>query len=63
MANLAMEKDSKPNNGIMDALLKARPKVFLKIGDLIEGRVLEREGAKVFLDLGIFGTGIIYGQE
>ncbi|MDP3935099.1 MAG: S1 RNA-binding domain-containing protein [Candidatus Giovannonibacteria bacterium] len=63
MANLAMEKDLKPNNGIMDALLKARPKVFLKIGDLIEGRVLEREGAKVFLDLGIFGTGIIYGQE
>ncbi|KKS99689.1 MAG: RNA binding S1 domain protein [Candidatus Giovannonibacteria bacterium GW2011_GWA1_43_15] len=63
MANLAMEKDIKPNNGIMDALLKARPKVFLKIGDLIEGCVLEREGAKVFLDLGIFGTGIIYGQE
>lgn len=63
MANLALEKDLKPNNGIMDALLKARPKVFLKIGDLIEGCVLEREGAKVFLDLGIFGTGIIYGQE
>ncbi|KKT90946.1 MAG: RNA binding S1 domain protein [Parcubacteria group bacterium GW2011_GWC1_45_13] len=63
MVNLVMDKDIKPNNDIMDALLKAQPKVFLKIGDLIEGQVLEREGAKLFLDLGIFGTGIIYGQE
>ena len=63
MVNLVMDKDIKPNNDIMDALLKAQPKVFLKISDLIEGQVLEREGAKLFLDLGIFGTGIIYGQE
>lgn len=48
---------------IMEELLKLRPKTFLKIGDIINGVVLEKEGARVYLDLGIFGTGIIYGRE
>ena len=48
---------------IMEALLKSQPKVFLKLGDLIEGAVLEKRGAKIYLDLGIYGTGIIYGKE
>lgn len=67
MTTLAMEKDLTLNLGgnisIMEALLKSRPKVFLKLGDLIEGSVLEKRGAKLYLDLGIYGTGIIYGQE
>jgi len=48
---------------IMEELLKMRPKTFIKPGDLIEGTVLEKDGAKIYLDLGIFGTGIIYGKE
>lgn len=63
MPNLAIEKEVKPNNSIMEALLRARPKVFLKSNDLIESRVMAKEGARVFLDLGSYGTGIIYGKE
>ncbi len=48
---------------VMEELLKARPKAFLKAGDLVEGVVLAREGARVYVDLGIFGTGIIFGRE
>ena len=48
---------------IMEELLKARPKTFLKAGDLIDGNVLIKAGARVYIDLGMFGTGIIYGRE
>ena len=47
----------------MEALLRARPKVFLRLNDLIESRIITKEGARVFLDLGSYGTGIIYGKE
>lgn len=32
-------------------------------GDIIEGSIISKTGAAVFLDLGVFGTGIIYGRE
>lgn len=67
MTTLVMDKDLTLNLGgtisMMEILLKSRPKVFLKLGDLIEGSVLEKRGAKLYLDLGIYGTGIIYGRE
>ena len=34
-----------------------------KIGDLIEGKILEQRGASIYADLGPYGTGIIYGRE
>ncbi|KKU11979.1 MAG: RNA binding S1 domain protein, partial [Candidatus Azambacteria bacterium GW2011_GWC2_45_7b] len=51
MATITAETDIKPGNHIMEALLRTQPKVFLKIGDLIEGSLLGRKGAKIFLDL------------
>ncbi|OGF49808.1 hypothetical protein A3G55_01045 [Candidatus Giovannonibacteria bacterium RIFCSPLOWO2_12_FULL_44_25] len=63
MATITAETDIKPGNHIMEALLRTQPKVFLKIGDLIEGSLLGRKGAKIFLDLGVYGTGTIYGKE
>jgi len=42
------------------------PKNFLKIpkvGDIIEGKIIGTGKASVFVDLGIFGAGIIYGRE
>src|SRR3989338_9136190 len=63
MATITAETDIKPGNNIMEALLRTQPKVFLKIGDLIEGSPLGRKGAKIFLDLGVYGTGTIYGKE
>ncbi|MBI2021175.1 S1 RNA-binding domain-containing protein [Candidatus Giovannonibacteria bacterium] len=47
----------------MDTLLGANPKVFLKLGELITGKIIQKKGAKLFLDLGEYGTGIVYGRE
>ncbi len=35
----------------------------LKVGEIVEGKVAGRGRAAVYLDLGVFGTGIIYGKE
>jgi small subunit ribosomal protein S1 len=34
-----------------------------KIGDIVEGKVISKKAFAIYLDLGIFGTGIIYGKE
>lgn len=34
-----------------------------KVGEIVEGKVIEMKKAAVYLDLGAFGTGIIYGKE
>lgn len=36
---------------------------FPRVGELIEGKIIGRGKSAVFLDLGAFGTGIIYGRE
>jgi len=36
---------------------------FPKVGDVIEGTVLEIGSNAVYLDLGVFGTGIVLGKE
>jgi len=35
----------------------------LQIGATIEGKVVARDRSSLFIDLGIYGTGIIYGRE
>ena len=35
----------------------------LSIGATIEGKVVARDRSSLFIDLGIYGTGIIYGRE
>ncbi len=34
-----------------------------KIGEIIQGKIIDKGKASVFLDLGALGTGIIYGKE
>jgi len=34
-----------------------------KVGEIVEGKVIGRKRSALFLDLGVFGTGIIYGRE
>lgn len=34
-----------------------------KVGDIIEGKIIAKKAFALYLDLGIFGTGIIYGKE
>lgn len=54
---------SKKTNFSMELLLRMAPMNSPKIGDLIEGRVLQHEGSCLFVDIQPFGTGVIYGRE
>lgn len=47
----------------MEILLKKEAVLTIKAGDTVEGTILEKKGSRVFLDLGTYGTGIIYGRE
>lgn len=35
----------------------------LKLGEIAQGKIIGKGRASVFLDLGVWGTGIIYGKE
>src|SRR3989344_4212431 len=49
---------------LMDGLFKSG-KAFAtpKIGELISGTVLSRRGPYIYIDLGPYGTGVVYGRE
>ncbi|OGZ31579.1 MAG: hypothetical protein A3H02_02435 [Candidatus Niyogibacteria bacterium RIFCSPLOWO2_12_FULL_41_13] len=47
----------------MNYLLKKYPLSVLKQGDVLEGKVLSMEKSRLFVDLGEFGIGAIYGAE
>lgn len=47
----------------MDLLLKTFTAAAPKAGDLTQGKVIEQKGSSLFVDLGPFGVGIIYGRE
>ncbi len=50
-------------DNLMDELYK---RVFLtlpKVGDIVEGTVIGRKGLRVFVDLGSYGCGMIFGRE
>lgn len=34
-----------------------------KVGDTVEGKLLNKESGSIFIDLGAWGTGVIYGRE
>src|SRR3989338_139991 len=50
-------------SGAMNYLLKKYPLSVLKQGDVLEGKVLSMEKSRLFVDLGEFGIGAIYGAE
>ena len=49
----------------MEALLRQKgdAAVFLKMGDIVEGTVIEKRGSRLFVDLGSRGIGIVFGRE
>lgn len=49
----------------MEFLLKQKSEhsSLLKTGDIVEGEVIEKKGSRMFVDLGVRGTGIVYGRE
>lgn len=50
-------------SGAMNYLLKKYPLPILKQGDILKGAVLSMEKSRLFVDLGEFGIGAIYGAE
>lgn len=50
-------------SGAMNYLLKKYPLSVLKQGDVLEGAVLSMEKSRLFVDLGEFGIGAVYGAE
>lgn len=49
---------------VMEALLKQKKSdFFIKEGELVKGVVLEKLRSQIFIDVGPYGTGIIYGAE
>ncbi len=49
---------TKKSINLQDNLLKP-----LKIGEIIEGNVISGKHSNIFIDLGAWGTGVIYGKE
>lgn len=47
----------------MEKLLKSIPMDPLKEGDIVDGKMMEKKGARIFVDLGSHGIGLIYGRE
>lgn len=52
-------------NNFIEQLTKMEsiPISLLKVGDLTEGQVIKKEPKRLFLDMGKYGTGIVYGVE
>lgn len=61
--NEATPLKPKPFNPMEQVLKNGALLTFPKIGDIVEGVVLERKGPRIFVDLGPLGNGIIYGRE
>ena len=57
-------EESNTARRLMDGLFKSG-KTFAtpKIGELISGTVLSRRGPYIYIDLGPYGTGVVYGRE
>lgn len=47
----------------MDFLLRTFSLNPYKVGDLAGGKIIEQKGSSVYVDLGPYGTGVIYGRE
>lgn len=62
--NIATVQNQQSNmKSIMEDALKAGFAKFPKAGEVIAGVVAKKTGPVLFVDLGQFGTGIVYGRE
>lgn len=63
IVNMSTLVEIDKKNTIMEELLKGKPKVFLKFGELVEGVVLQKHGTNLFLNLNDQGMGVVFGKE
>jgi len=57
--------NNKKINSPIAQVIKAEPDLisFLREGDLVEAKILQKTPRAVYFDLGKFGTGVVYGVE
>jgi len=60
--NSTTEGKQSGKQGVMGTLVKKITNIP-EVGDLVEGPVIGIEKSAVYVDLGPFGTGVIYGRE
>ncbi len=58
-----MQKSNVKLKLIMDEALKNSFSKMPKANDVVEGVVIGKEGSNLYVDLGVFGTGLVYGRE
>lgn len=58
-----MDNSLSPKFLIEEALKNTLPVQLPKVGELVDGTVLGKKGSYLYVDLGAFGTGVIYGKE
>ena len=72
IADVAVEEDENASRRwvgeatrrLMDTLFKSAGALSTpKVGELISGTVLSRRGPYIYIDLGPYGTGVVYGRE
>lgn len=59
VANISTNKEVK---SVMSVLVGKMPNPP-QVGDLVDGSVIAKDKTSIFVDLGLYGTGIIYGRE
>lgn len=63
-ADAATRRWGEARDRLMDTLFKSAGTLTTpKVGELVTGTVLSRRGPYVYVDLGPYGTGIVYGRE
>lgn len=55
--------DTATQNHVMDALIDSQGLQKVELDEIVEGAVISTKGTEVYVNLGVFGTGIIYGRE
>lgn len=63
MNKLAMLDKPIKKEHMMEYLFKAVNIPMPRVDDLVEGAVIGKEGPRLFIDLGAFGTGVVYYSE
>src|SRR3989338_4256194 len=61
-----MTTDTKTNDKKpLDIMFKSKNSFssMPKTGEIAEGQILEKRGGRIYIDLGLKGTGLIYGKE
>lgn len=60
---MQIQKNFTQVRSVIDENLKTSFSKLPKVNDVVTGVALGKEGSRFYVDLGIFGTGIVYGRE